>query len=80
MTKRKFHKTTFVIEILSEEPYTGSESLSSIKEAISDGPDSGSITCTEHKVLNGKKAADALVEQGSEPSFFSLDEKGNDVD
>ena len=79
MTKAKFFKTTIAIEVLSEDPIPqGMELESIIQEAITG---SYSMRPLKHvqKEINGRQAAQALLKQGSDPSFFSLDEKGNDL-
>ena len=79
-TKRKFHKTTITVVILSEEAVPDFMSL----EAIAHEGDTGSFV-VDHKQsaaveLDGKAAADALGELRSEPEFFELDDEGNDLE
>ncbi len=45
---------------------------------ITEGDCSGDWKVTKVKELNGKQAAKALIEQGSEPSFFGLTDDGED--
>ena len=47
---------------------------------IVEGDCSGKVECTNAVTLNGKKTAKALIEQGSDPEFFQLDENGDDSD
>ena len=79
MTKRKFYRATYKLVLLSEKPFTGNESLQDLSNAITDGDDSGSFEMKEQKTLNGKQAAKALMDQESDPSFFRLDDEGNDA-
>jgi len=80
MTKRKFFKATFKVEVLSEEPLTGSESLADLSYMTIEGDCSGAHELIKQDTLNGKQAAKALQAQGSDPEFFQIDENGNDVD
>lgn len=61
----RFYKTTFVVEVLSEEPLGDCLSLSQIDYAISEGPCVGRINETEVKELTPKEVADALYDFGS---------------
>ena len=81
MSERKYWKTTIVVEVLSEdEPVSDERELESIGREIINGDWSGHCEIKERKELSGKEAADALREQGSDPSFFNLDEDGNELD
>lgn len=80
VSKRKFYKNVLTVEVLSEEPISGHLSLKDIEYMITDGDCSGDIKWKPQVVLNGKKCADALSGQGSEPGFFRLDDEGNDTD
>jgi hypothetical protein len=79
MTERKFYRTVIEVVVLSQEPYDPVD-LSTIHWDIVDGDCSGQWGIKNTKELNGKQAAKALHQQGSDPSFFRLDEKGNDYD
>lgn len=77
-SQRKFYHTKITVEILSEEPYTGNE-LADVAHDIIWGGCSGQITNISSETINGKQCADLLLQQASEPSFFQLDDEGNDV-
>jgi len=80
MTKRKFYRTVVQIEILSEEPYEGSD-LASIMYDITEGHCSGEVeNIARNEEKNGKEMADLLIAQRSDPEFFQLDEEGNDTE
>lgn len=82
MTNRKFYKTIYQIEILSEDPYPidhGMDDLRTIREDIVAGDCSGSVTCVSHTIHDGEEMAQMLIDQGSEPEFFGIDEDGNEV-
>lgn len=79
---RKYYRTTFTLTVLHEEPDAVNElsELAEIATFIDTGDGVGDLQqdgVTE--TLNGKEAADALVELGSDPSFFNLDEKGEEA-
>lgn len=78
MTTRKFYKTVLQVEVLSEEPI-GDMDLEQVSHEIVEGDFSGQSIVMQTKELNGKEAAAALVEQGSDPEFFMIDEEGNDI-
>jgi len=77
MTDRKFYKTVFKVTVLSEEPL-GNPDLEQVNHAITEGDCSGVVTVSEALELDGKQAARALYDQGSDPSFFRLTSKGED--
>lgn len=79
MTTRKFYKKTIVIEVLSEDTPFDFTSMESLGWAMTSGDLSGSVVEEQDQELNGKQAATALLEQGSDPEFFNIDEDGNDL-
>jgi hypothetical protein len=78
MTTRKFHKTTFTIEVLSEEPIDDF-SLIDIHYAVTSGNCSGGTLIAEGVEIEGAECAKALLEQGSDPEFFMIDSDGYDL-
>jgi len=80
-SKRIFYRTIITSEVLSEEPLTGSESLSDIEYLIDVGSCSGKVeTTVENEEVDGPRMAQLLQDQESDPDFFGLDETGNDLD
>lgn len=80
-SKRKFYKTKVTVTVLSEYPLdVGHLSLEKLSYLVDTGDCSGEVSVGESKVMGGKAAAKALVKQGSDPSFFMLDENGNDTE
>lgn len=79
MTTRKFYKTIFRVEVLSEEPL-GEIDLGGISYAITDGNCSGRLLEPKSTQLNGKQAARALIAQASDPGFFNLTQNGCDAE
>jgi hypothetical protein len=78
MNSRKFYKTIFTVEVLSErEPVSDDLSLEEIEKGFIDGNWSGKVTC-ESEEISAQEAAYELMEHGSEPEFFGLTEDGED--
>lgn len=78
MTKRQFYRTTVEVEILSERPLDGSYSLDEINYMITEGDCSGRMEVTRRDIIDGRTCASMLINQGSDPGFFSIDEEGNE--
>ena len=76
---KKYYKTTFKIEILSQDKDVSNLELSEVSYAIVEGDCSGDIEVTEVKELTPVECATALIEQGSDPGFFQLSEDGVDL-
>lgn len=78
MTSRKFYRRLVTLEFISEEQHPG---VWDIEDALWDAKNGDSsvqeISDTTEEV-DGKRAAEILIEQGSDPGFFRLDDKGND--
>jgi hypothetical protein len=64
--------------VLSEEPIPPQISLAGLHNECYEGHYVGSFGETEEVLINGAVMVDELREAGSEPSFFELDEEGND--
>lgn len=80
MAERKFYKTVYKIEVLSEEPMGYCESLSNIEYEITEGQCSGIFTEEEIIELTPQEMVVELESQGSDPEFFRLDKEGNDLE
>lgn len=70
MPKNSYFRTLVTVEILSNDPYTGDESLSEIANAITYGSDSGLVTIHKSVSLSKQKMQKALEKQGSDPTFL----------
>lgn len=68
-----YYKTTIKVEVLSEEEIGGA-SLEEIARQIVSGDWSGAYEVSSVETLQPDKMALALIEQGSDPSFFGLDD------
>jgi len=82
-SKRKFYKTVYSVEVLSEEPIEDIDAFVGLKDLhymITDGDCVGRTTFVNEVVMTGKETADALHKIASKPGFFMLDDDGNDTD
>jgi len=72
---RKYFRTILEIEVLSEDtPFEGG--FEELAVECAHGECSGAVLKRETTEISGKQAADALTAQGSDPSFFFLDDEG----
>ncbi|MBL1153143.1 MAG: hypothetical protein HND43_10490 [Armatimonadetes bacterium] len=69
---QKFFKTTITVEVISEECPVSELGLADIAHQITQGDCSGEITNTEVVNLTPGQAAQALIDQGSDPDFLGL--------
>jgi hypothetical protein len=76
---RKYFKTVYTYEVLSEEPIPGDLGFARVVEETSEGDYSGRMLSEEETVIDGPTMAKLLMEQGSDPEFFMLDETGKDL-
>lgn len=78
-SKRKFYRTVFTVEVLSEEEPEAVD-LDVLHEQITDGPWSGVVEKGATETVGGKAMAKLLIEQGSDPGFFNLTDDGEDAE
>lgn len=78
-SKRKFYKTVIKIEVISEGKVPDFDGLDSLNDFITGGNGSGRYDTMSTKELSAKQTAKELIKQGSDPEFFWLDDKGNDI-
>lgn len=78
MSNRKFYRTVYTVEVLSEEP-VGEMSLADLDYEITEGHSSGRFLSTENEEVDGKKMAELLKAQGTDPEFFQLNDEGEDI-
>ena len=78
-SKRTFYKKRITVEFLAEDPFIDGCNLGALyNEAINGGYSMG-IVSEENISLKGKQTAKELMKQGSDPSFFQLNEDGSDM-
>jgi hypothetical protein len=76
--KREFYETTIRVRVLSDVPLEW-DTLNNVNCAIASGDCVGSVEETANKRLTGKQMARKLRAFGSEPAFFQLNEKGEQL-
>ena len=81
----KFYRTVFKVEVLSEhwsndKGWISNLDLEQINYAITKGHCSGLVTVESELEVTPQQMAKLLKAQGSDTSFFMLDEQGNTVD
>lgn len=77
---RKFYRQVFTVEVLSEDVPLRCDNLSEIDYAITYGDRSGMVNETVCEEVTAEKMAQLLMDQGSDPEFFRIDEDGNDLE
>ena len=79
MPKRyHYQRTVIQVEVLSEDSYDY-VSIKQLAFDITEGSCSGEVKVVRVEPLSGKEVAEALTAQGSDPEFFQLDSKGNEI-
>jgi len=78
-SQRKFYRTVFTYELLTEE-HVGHPSLEEIAYEAREGHGSGMFLETKLEVIDGPTAARLLQNQGSDTEFFRLTEDGEDLE
>jgi hypothetical protein len=78
-TKRKFFRTTYTVEILSEDPITASLETAIAEASRSGGSLVARIPPGVTTEIDGRACADELYRFGSEPEFFMLTDEGDDA-
>ena len=81
MLDRKYYKTQILVEIVSEEPIDDGIGLGDLVRDCVDGPHSFEWNFVNNsEVITGQHASSILQHHGSDPEFFRLDDKGNELD
>lgn len=77
--KKKLFRKVIQVEILSEEELPEGMTLEQIQYEINEGDCSGQIITKKQEVVTGRKAAKMVMAQGSDPTFFQMNEFGNEI-
>jgi hypothetical protein len=77
--KKTIYRTIVTIEVLSPEPDIHT-SLTDIADEMDNGEYSGAVSFGKPKPIKGKVAARTILAQGSDPEFFGMDERGNELE
>lgn len=81
MAKSKFMRTVVQVEILhTDDVNVPNMSLSDIAYEIQDGDCSGEFKVVSSHKVSAKKMAQLTQAQGSDPSFFGIDENGKEIE
>ena len=77
---RKYYRTTYTVEVLSEDPIPDAMSLQEVIDEATDG--AFVYKCVGHAVeeLTGRQCAEALVAHASDPEVFYLRADGTLLD
>lgn len=79
MTTRRFYRTVFEVEVLSDEPLRSQDFAYTWREC-QEGKCSAGIKVVERTTHNGPMAAVILKQHGSFPESFGLTPDGADLD
>ena len=82
--RRRLYKTLVTVAVISEKPLElegmdRRDKLMRLGHSITDGDNVGVISMGPSYALSGINLVREIEEMGSEPGFFQLDEKGNDL-
>ena len=77
---RKFFRTVFQIEVISEDPLANDWGITQLRHQILDGDATGSVDCIRHRQVSPKLAAQLAISQGTDPEFLFLDEDGSEAE
>ena len=81
MGQKKLYKSVLKVEIISEDPLPDCLSLRTIDYETTNGEWSGAQEWESHNAeIVGKEAVTSVENQGSCPSFFQMDEDGNEIE
>ena len=79
--KKIIYRSVIQIEVLSSEPIPDNWKINDIVDEYTDGQYSGVHEFKiKDKPVKGKKAVALILNQGSDPGFFFMDDKGNDIE
>jgi predicted metal-dependent TIM-barrel fold hydrolase len=72
---KKIFKTVVTITVLHDEPFQDHVGLEEIAEEIDHGGWVGVVETGEPQELTGEDAINAIMDAGSDPCFFNLNEE-----
>lgn len=80
--EKKLYRTVIRFEVLSDEPIDiANMNLSNIANETIFGGWSGNVQIkTENEVIHGRDAVLCVLEHGTDPKFFGMDNDGNETD
>lgn len=75
---QKYFKTTYVVEVLSEDAPASDLNLQELHDGITTGDWSGVVKVSKVEEVDAATMKALLIEQHSDPAFFGLDEDEED--
>lgn len=78
--ERKFYKSTYTTTVVSDRPLSTELELKDVAEQIVSGDLEGEVEAGLNVEITPQEAARLMLEHGSDPSFFGLDDHGNTLD
>ena len=78
MTTKKLYKTTYTVEVLTEEKVI--YDLDDLPYEIRVGDASGHELSTKTVMVEGMDAVKECEKHGTDTNFFQMDEDGNEID
>lgn len=79
-TKKKLYHKRIVVEVLSEEPIPDSMTLADLEHEYTNGDYVGCTETKKNQIVTGRKAAKMVMAMGSDPTFFMMNEFGNEIE
>ena len=76
---RTLHHTIIMVDVLSDHPFEFND-LEDLHHAITSGDCSGRWVVTNTEQVDGRRMAQLLLEQESDPDFFGQTDDGEDAD
>ncbi len=76
---RTLHRTVITVDVLSDHPFEFDD-LEDLHFAITSGDCSGRWVVTRTEQVDGRRMAQLLLEQGSDPDFFGQTDDGEGAD
>lgn len=80
MTNRKFYRRVVTLEFISETEHPGAWDIEDAIWDAKNGDSSMQELSDKTEEVDGKRAAEILIAQASDPSFFRLTETGEDCE
>ena len=81
MSKKTIYKSVLKVTVLSDEPLPECISLEDVQYEITEGHCLGHVEWDYNNAqIVGAEAVMNILQVGSQPEFFELDDKGNDLE
>jgi len=77
--KKTLYYKRIVFDILSEDPIPDSMTLAELERECNEGDFVGSTETKKNELVTGRKAAKMVLNMGSDPAFFQMNDFGNEI-